>query len=120
MVALVNGKPSTQASDLADLLNQLQNTLQKHPAGDAVRLMFVPEGLELGEDEVLIQRVNAEQRTIELVPQKISELSLTDVVHDTQLMNPGDGSFNDYASSPKAASCLKRTNVHGKKVHIYD
>ncbi len=120
MVTLIDDKTSSHASDHVDLLTQLQGILQAHPAGSAVRLMFVPEELELGEDEVLVQHINTEQRTIELVPQKISELSLMDVVHDTQLMNPSDGSFNTYATSPKAASCLKRTNTRGQKVHIYD
>ncbi|MEU3458579.1 hypothetical protein ABZ721_01305 [Streptomyces sp. NPDC006733] len=82
--------------------------------------MFVPEGLPVAEDEVLVQVVKAEEGVIELRPRKLNELSLDDMVHATQVLDPSDDEFNEYATSPMAASCLKRRGLHGQTVHIYD
>ena len=118
--AVVDNVTETLANSHIDLLHRLQAILESHPAGSAVRLLFIPEQLELEADEVLVQHVNPEQRTIELVPQKIDDLSPMDVILDTQVANPGDGAFNTYATSPQAASCLTRYNLKKQCVHIYD
>lgn len=106
----------TLVSSQSDLLQQLAAVLANHPAGASFRLMFAPTGVEVAEDEVLVQVINAERGVIELVPRKLDDLSLDDTVHTTQVINPQDEDFTKYA--PEAGKYLVRYNLQGQKVHI--
>jgi hypothetical protein len=97
--------PQTQASRQADLLLQLRDVLASHPDGAAVRLVYVPDGLPLADDEVLVQTVYPERRTIELLPWKISDIRDGDVLHDTQVIDPADTDLIRYAADPRADEC---------------
>ncbi|WP_280483559.1 hypothetical protein [Nocardia farcinica] len=103
-----------------DLVRQLADLLATHPAGQHFRLMFAPGDLALEPDEVLVQNIDPARRVIELTPQRIQDLTIDSVVHDTQIVDPADEDFNRYAANPVAAKCLKRRNLHGQTVHIYD
>lgn len=103
-----------------DLVRQLADVLATHPAGKHFRLMFSPGALALEPDEVLVQTVDPARRVVELVPRRIQDLTLDCLVHDTQVIDPVDEDFNEYAANPVAAKCLKRRNLHGQTVHIYD
>lgn len=104
----------------SDLLEQVAALLEKHPSGRFFRLMFAPATVPVGTDEVLVQVENSERGVIELQPRKLSELDSSAVVHDSQTLDPADEEFKRYGSSPIAAKCLKRRNLHGQTVHIYD
>lgn len=103
-----------------DLVRQLADLLATHPAGQHFRLMFAPADLALEADEVLVQTVDPAGRVIELAPRRISDLTLDSLIHDTQVIDPADENINEYAANPVAAKCLKRRNLHGQTVHIYD
>lgn len=110
----------TLVGSQSDLARQLAAVLANHPAGNSFRLMFAPTGVEVAEDEVLVQVVNAERGVIELIPRKLDDLSLDETVHATQVLDPGDGDFNEYAATPMAGKCLVRYDLHKNKQHIYD
>lgn len=110
----------TLVGSQSDLARQLAAVLADHPAGDSFRLMFAPADVEVAEDEVLVQAVNAERGVIELIPRKLDALGLDEVVHATQVLDPGDGDFSEYAATPMAGSCLVRYDLHKKRRHIYD
>lgn len=110
----------TLVGQQADLLASIAELLNSHPAGRNLRLMVVADELSVGEDEVFVQVSVPGSRTIELHPRKLSDLTVDDVVHGTHVLNPLDEDFRGYAASPVAASCLKRYDLQGKPVHIYD
>lgn len=110
----------TLATSQGDLLRRLADVLAQHPAGSSFRLMFAPEGLEVAEDEILVQAIDVERGVIELRPRKLDELSLDDMVHATQVLDPSDDEFNEYATSPMAARCLVRYDIHKNRRHIYE
>ncbi|MBP5867916.1 hypothetical protein [Streptomyces scabiei] len=110
----------TLVGSQSNLAHQLAAILADHPAGSSFRLMFAPVGVEVAEDEVLVQVVNAESGVIELRPRKLDDLSLDDTVHATQVLDPGDDDFNEYAATPMAGKCLVRYDLHKNRQHIYD
>ncbi|ELP65883.1 hypothetical protein STRTUCAR8_01652 [Streptomyces turgidiscabies Car8] len=50
--------PETLAHQDADLLQRLHSVLGEHPAGPSFQLLFAPEGLNIGADEILVQRLD--------------------------------------------------------------
>lgn len=109
----------TLVSQEADLFRRLQQVLSGHPAGDAFRLMLAPAALAVADDEALVQTVNTTTGTIELHPRKLAELSPSDVLHATQVIDPADEDFGRYAASPMALSCYGATAPGGKRTHGY-
>ncbi|MBO3681711.1 hypothetical protein [Streptomyces sp. NEAU-YJ-81] len=103
----------------ANLMRQLAEVLKQHEIGGCFRLMFVPSGLKISDDEVLVQDVNAEQRVIEIRPRKLTQLSLGDVLHATQVIDPSDESLIDHASNPVASDCKAVDRVPGGTGHHY-
>ncbi|MFI0942814.1 hypothetical protein [Streptomyces sp. NPDC021020] len=111
--------PETLVNQDADLLRRLQQVLSGHPAGGAFRLMLAPTAVEIADDEALIQTVNPTTGTIELHPRKLADVTLADVLHATQVIDPADEEFRSYAASPMALSCHGATAPGGKRIHGY-
>jgi hypothetical protein len=99
--------PETLAHQDAGLLQRLHSVLGDHPAGPALHLLLAPEGLNIGADEILVQRLDAARNVIELHPCKISDLTLTDVPHLSQVVPLSDGDFARYTQSPGATDYVK-------------
>ncbi|QOV40175.1 hypothetical protein IM697_18300 [Streptomyces ferrugineus] len=74
--------------------------------------MHTPHDLDLAPDEVLVQSVDTERRVVELRPHKLSELDRTDVLHATQVLDPGDHALNTYALLARASNCMKKDGTH--------
>jgi hypothetical protein len=119
VTTLAPSAPQTLVSQEADLLRQLQNILSAHPAGSAFRLMLAPTALAVADDEALVQTVNTTTGTIELHPRKLADVTLADVLHATQVIDPADEEFGRYAASPVAVSCWGATAPGGKRTHGY-
>ncbi|MEU3602669.1 hypothetical protein ABZ714_28735 [Streptomyces sp. NPDC006798] len=88
----------TLAEQQAALLRDLSGVLERHTAATAVRLVFVCDELPLADDEILVQRLNTNDRILELRPVKTSELVPGDVLYNPQ--DPADSAWIDYAASP--------------------
>lgn len=110
----------TTADGFVELLQRLADVLATHPNGGEFCLMFTPVGVEIGQDEVLVQYVDPATRTIVLRARKISDLEWDDVVFGTQVVNPADSGFARYAIGEWAASvCTFVEGSGGFGRHIY-
>ncbi|WP_189940786.1 hypothetical protein [Streptomyces aurantiogriseus] len=74
--------------------------------------MHTPHDLDLAPDEVLVQSVDTERRVVELRPQRLSELDKTDVLHATQVLDPGDHALNAYAMEARSSDCCVKDGHH--------
>ncbi len=102
----------TLAHQDADLLKRLHSVLGEHPAGPSFQLLFAPEGLNIGVDEILIQRLDPARNVIELHPCKISDLKLRDVPHPSQVVPLSDGDFARYTQKPEATQYFATKDGH--------
>lgn len=102
----------------ADLLRELNDVRNRHAVGGAFRLLFVPQELDLGADEVLVQEVDAERRIVELRPTLLVDVDLGTVLHGTQTVDLDDDGFAEYAAQPTAGDCYAST-LNGQTSHHY-
>lgn len=112
--------------DQIDLIKGVNNLIKNHPAGLKMKLMIATDELIIGENEVLVQFFNKEDNCIELKPIEISELSINHVLYDSQIIDLENDKIEENLLSdlllPLSAipQCLKRNDLMGNKVHIYD
>jgi hypothetical protein len=115
MTATTLDHPGTTNTTLvgqeADLLRRLQEILTGHPAGSAFKLLLAPTGLAVADDEVLVQE-HTDRGVLELRPRKIHEVSLSDVLHTTQVIDPSDQALGQYANTPVTSHCWKHNGSH--------
>jgi hypothetical protein len=102
----------TLAHQDADLLQRLHSVLGEHPAGPALHLLLAPEGLNIGADEILVQRVDRDRNVIELHPCKIADLTPTDIPHPSQVVPLSDGDFARYTQKPEATTYFPTKTGH--------
>ncbi|MBV7674207.1 hypothetical protein STHAL_32685 [Streptomyces halstedii] len=103
----------TIAHQDADLLQRLHSVLSDHPAGSAFRLLFAPQGVSVGADEILVQKTDPARGVIELHSCKISDLTPTDVPHPSQVVPLSDTDFVRYTQQPEATTYVKLSNPSG-------
>ncbi|ASQ94461.1 MULTISPECIES: hypothetical protein [unclassified Streptomyces] len=103
----------------ANLMRHLAEVLKQYEIGGSFRLMFVPSGLEISDDEVLVQDVNAEERVVEIRPRKLTDLSLGEVLHATQVIDPSDESLIVHAGNSSGWDCKSYTRPNGSTGHLY-
>ncbi|MBL1120505.1 hypothetical protein JK364_50675 [Streptomyces sp. 110] len=103
----------------ANLMRHLAEVLKKHEIGGSFRLMFVPSGLEISDDEVLVQDVNLEKRVVEVRPRKLTDLGLGEVLHATQVIDPLDESLIAHAGNSSGWDCKSYTRPNGSTGHLY-
>ncbi|MFE9686808.1 hypothetical protein [Streptomyces sp. NPDC006285] len=103
----------------AALIGQIATVLQQHPLGKAFTLLYTREGLPLAQDEVLVQRVDAERRVIELCPTALADVDLDGVLHETQTITPQDGALTGYALNRVSIDCKATFHDFGVKGHVY-
>lgn len=102
----------TLVEQQVELFRELNAVLSRHDLGAAVRLLVVPGELDLGRDEVLVQEVDAVRRVVELRPRNLTDLRLGDVLHATQVLDPGDHALNRYGLEALGRSCLMHEGYH--------
>jgi len=107
-----------QVRDLTDLLHDVNGLLAGHPAGAAFRLLYAPSELDLDAGEVLVQEVDVERRVVQLRPVHLSKVDRRDVLHETQVVAPGDGALIDHAQMASVKGCLM-FELNGKSYHDY-
>lgn len=90
---------SPAVAGLSVLLEELNETLRRHGA-EGFSLMFAPQQIELPEGYVLVQRLNTAAGVIELVPMRIDECETDAVLHETQVIDLGDGEFIRLTAQP--------------------
>lgn len=113
-VAAPEAVPDTCTTQFADLLAALKAVMATHPHGSAFHLLYAPDGLPLAEDEVLVQTVNPEKRTITLRPRRLADVRLSNVLHAAQTLSPADSQLIGHATTPVADLCQKNTlGQHG-------
>ncbi|WP_406349347.1 hypothetical protein OHA44_37450 [Streptomyces sp. NBC_00144] len=95
-----------------ELLGRLKQLLEGHPAGAAFQLLLAPNGVTLAADEVLVQELDTARGVVELHPRKLSEVSLDDVLHTTQVTNLADEAYRHYAAMPVASECIRVRTSH--------
>ncbi|MGW0770786.1 hypothetical protein [Streptomyces sp. NPDC002676] len=78
----------TLVEQQADLIDELNEVLRRHPIAASLLLMYAPRGLDLAADEVLVQEVDAKQRIIALRPRRPSDLDSGEVLHASQIPPP--------------------------------
>ncbi|MFD9869096.1 hypothetical protein ACFXI8_26610 [Streptomyces niveus] len=110
---------NTHVGRQADLLDRLTQLLNSHPAGGAFKLLLAPATLEIADDEVLVQQIDTDRRVVELRPRKLSDVTLTDVLHATQLTDPADEAYRGYTATPRSSNCVKSTRPDGSTGHLY-
>lgn len=121
MATLVSNEAAAAVFDEhVELLTQISEILAAHPNGSAIRLVFGPTDLQLGTDEILVQNVNIDDRSLTLRPKSISDLLPSDLLHESQVVGPLTENGTNYVKTLQAASCLTRYNLAGECVHIYD
>ncbi|MFG3287235.1 hypothetical protein ACGF3G_00225 [Streptomyces sp. NPDC048179] len=106
----------TLVDQQTDLVRQINQVLSQHPLRDAFRLVYAPQGLDMAADEVLVQDVDTERRILELRPKRLSELDGGDVVHESQVVDPGDTALQTHALEARSRSCLLTI---GPDMHLY-
>ncbi|RPE39707.1 hypothetical protein EDD90_2724 [Streptomyces sp. Ag109_O5-1] len=106
----------TLVKQQTDLVRQINQVLDQHPLRHAFRLVYAPQGLDLAADEVLVQDVDVERRIVELRPKRLSELDGGDVVHESQVVDPGDTALHTHALEARGRSCLMTI---GPDLHLY-
>ncbi|WP_371790409.1 hypothetical protein OG285_06010 [Streptomyces sp. NBC_01471] len=109
MTILADG---TLVAQEADLLGRLKAMLDGHPAGAAFQLLLAPSGVPVADDEVLVQEVDTARGVVELRPRKLSDVSLDDVLHTTQVTDPTDEAYGRYAAMPVASDCVRVRTSH--------
>ncbi|MGW0885895.1 hypothetical protein [Streptomyces sp. NPDC002671] len=108
----------TLVEQQADLIDELNEVLRRHPIAASFLLMYAPRGLELAADEVLVQEVDTKQRIIALRPRRLSELDSGDVLHASQVVHPGDDTLTAHARQARARTCLMLSH-DGGTTHLY-
>ncbi|MEV3999007.1 hypothetical protein ACFYPK_28405 [Streptomyces halstedii] len=103
----------TIAHQDADLLQRLHSILSDHPAAGAFRLLFAPQGVSVGADEILVQKIDPARGIIELHSCKVSDLTPTDVPHLSQVVPLSDTDFVRYTQQPEATTYVKLSNPSG-------
>jgi hypothetical protein len=103
----------------ADLLARLKGLLDGHPAGGAFKLLLAPAALRVADDEVLVQVYDAERGVAELRPRKLSEVTLDDVLHPAQVIDPADEALRGYALAPVHHQCWETHRPDGSRGHVY-
>ncbi|WP_371790410.1 hypothetical protein OG285_06015 [Streptomyces sp. NBC_01471] len=103
----------------ADLLGRLKELLAGHPAGGAFQLLLAPNGVSVADDEVLVQEIDTARRVVELRPRKLSDVSLDDVLHTTQVTDPTDEAYGRYVAMPMASDCRTHYRPDGSAGHLY-
>ncbi|MFJ2175987.1 hypothetical protein ACIOHE_24225 [Streptomyces sp. NPDC087851] len=110
---------TTLMEQQAAMLRRINVILSDSPFGTSFRLLVTPSEMTNGDDEVLIQEFNEERGIIEIRPRSITNLHPTDIIHETQVVDPGDQDFIDYANTPMAGNCKTHTFPDGGTVHNY-
>ncbi|MFD5385546.1 hypothetical protein [Streptomyces sp. NPDC056669] len=108
-----------QVEQHANLMQQLHDVLKQHEIGGAFRLMFVPSVMQISDDEVLVQAVNAERRVVEIRPRKLTELTPGDVLHATQVIDPSDEPLIVHARGSFGGDCKASKRPDGSTGHLY-
>lgn len=80
----------TSDDGYVQLVTQIVSLLRDHPSGAQLALLFKPEDLALRPDEVLVQRVPSDGRSITLEPVNIADLEPVDVMHQSQQIGIND------------------------------
>lgn len=106
-------------TEYTELTTHVAEILSASPLGRQLRLIALPPQLAMETDEVLVIRSHG-NREVTLVPVKITNLEDNDIVFNTQIVDPLDQEFNEYAGDVRAASCLTRYDVRKNCQHIYD
>ncbi|MFC8715274.1 MULTISPECIES: hypothetical protein [unclassified Streptomyces] len=101
----------------ADLVDRLNEVLDRHPLGGIFRLVYAPQNLDLAADEVLVQHVDPTQRVIELRPTPLARLGSADTLHESQTIPLQDADFHARAQAAPNRMCLMTT---GPDRHWYD
>jgi hypothetical protein len=110
----------TLVEQQVNLMRKLNDVLKQHEIGGAFCLMYVPSELDISDDEVLIQDVDAERRMVEIRPRKLTQLGLGDVLHATQIINPTDHSLSHYARNRRTQHCYATQRPDdGSTGHLY-
>lgn len=104
-MTLLADNPNTLVGQDTDLLRRLQEVVKNHPAASGLQLLIAPAALVVADDEVLVQRFDADRRVVELHPRKLADVSLTDVLHTPQVTGVTDEAYSDYAATPHASNC---------------
>lgn len=73
-----------------------------------IRLLLVPQGIDVHDDEVLVQRVDQASRSITVVPKKVADLDASDVLYESSVVDPTDTAYLQHAEAMRAAKCLYR------------
>ncbi|WP_405749506.1 hypothetical protein OG232_04820 [Streptomyces sp. NBC_01411] len=102
-----------------DLLGRLKELLEGHPAGGAFQLLLAPTGVPVAADEVLVQEIDTARGVVELHLRRLSEVSLDDVLHATQVTVPVNEEYGRYAAIPVASDCKTRYRPDGSAGHLY-
>lgn len=105
--------------DHVDLMTELSQVLSRHPSGTDIRLIFAPAAYSRRSGEVLIQE-SADNESVTLKWVAVADLKDSDTLIESQLLNPADDEFNQYASEIRAAQCLVRYDLKKNATHIYD
>ncbi|MDO0927292.1 hypothetical protein QQY24_18420 [Streptomyces sp. TG1A-8] len=108
----------TLVEQQADLLSDLNEVLQRHAVGGAFRLMYAPQELDLALDQVLVQKVDSDRGVVELHPRKLHEIGPSDLLHETQVIDPADVTFGAHARSLHGAECYASTRPDGTTGHL--
>ena len=81
----------TGMTDLRSILADALEVLSRCPEGiGRLRIVLEPQGILLGSDEVLVQIVDHDRNTVSLEPRKVSDITLKDVMHTTQVVATSD------------------------------
>lgn len=98
------------AGQQADLLDQLLAVLAAHPAGEAFHLVYAAGTVPIAPGEILVQRVNSASGVLELHPTPVTDVTLDDVLHTTQVVRPGDPALGRAAVTASGMECSAGPN----------
>lgn len=73
-----------------------------------VKLLAVPVDLQLADDEILVQQLDADGRRLIVTPKKIADLEADDILQESTVLDPQDVDYVEHVESMKRAKCLYR------------
>lgn len=110
--------PSPLLHEHHRLLTQLREVMSQNPRAVPFRLLFVPDGMSLAPDEVLVQVVNSRRGVLELHPRRMDDLEPGDLIHASQLLDPASTALDIYTQRGARGGCLAVPD-NGRTKHWY-
>ena len=93
--------------DELQAVRSIAAALAQSGAKTRIRLL-ISDDLDVHQDEVLVQRVDRDRRTITVEPVAVRDLRVKDVLFDTSVVDPTDVAYTEHAELMQAGKCLYR------------